>query len=168
MRLQARLLAPILISLTLMVSLLLQPQMPPPLGQAAWAAPVSWQEVPPGPEGRQWWDSGSLRLDRQGHLSVLSRFQPALPADQQGDPSARAPRGTLYVMQLDCDQQLWRDQAVNGLPRPRAPWEPAGQDTLIDAVLEAACQAAAETGITGAAEHSSSIGSPDDNAHASA
>ena len=48
---------------------------------AAVAGPVDWQEVEAGPEGRQWWDAGSIRFDRDGRLSVLSRFQPAAAAD---------------------------------------------------------------------------------------
>lgn len=106
---------------------------------AAVAGPVDWQEVEAGPEGRQWWDAGSLRFDRDGRLSVLSRFQPAA-ADAAED--ARPPVGQLYVMQLDCDEELYRDTAVNGLPRWGAPWQPAAGDNLTIRVLHAACDAA--------------------------
>ena len=43
---------------------------------AAWAGPVDWHEVQASSDGRQWWDSGSLRVNRNGNLTVLSRFQP--------------------------------------------------------------------------------------------
>lgn len=104
------------------------------------AGPVDWQEVEAGPEGRQWWDAGSLRFDRDGRLSVLSRFQPAAAADAAED--ARPPVGQLYVMQLDCDEELYRDTAVNGLPRWGATWQPAAGDNLTIRVLHAACDAA--------------------------
>ncbi len=107
---------------------------------AAMAGPVDWQEVEAGPEGRQWWDSGSLRFDREGRLSVLSRFQPAAAADAADD--ARPPVGQLYVMQLDCDEELYRDTAVNGLPRWGATWQAAAGDNLTIRVLHAACAAA--------------------------
>ncbi|KAF0653304.1 hypothetical protein L107_09126 [Cyanobium sp. Copco_Reservoir_LC18] len=107
---------------------------------AAMAGPVDWQEVEAGPEGRQWWDAGSLRFDREGRLSVLSRFQPAAAADAPED--ARPPVGQLYVMQLDCDEELYRDTAVNGLPRWGATWQPAAGDNLTIRVLHAACDAA--------------------------
>jgi hypothetical protein len=107
---------------------------------AAVAGPVDWQEVEAGPEGRQWWDAGSLRFDRDGRLSVLSRFQPAAAADAPED--ARPPVGQLYVMQLDCDEELYRDTAVNGLPRWGATWQPAAGDNLTIRVLHAACDAA--------------------------
>ena len=101
---------------------------------AAMAGPVEWREGPPTAEGRQWWDAGSVRRTREGTLSVLSRFTP------ETDPEAR-PLGSLYVMQIDCDQKLYRDQQVNGLPRWGAQWEAAGQDALISSVIDAVCSA---------------------------
>lgn len=106
------------------------------------AGPVEWHEVPATTEGRQWWDSGSLRLDRQGHLSVLSRFQPAPPADGDGAEEEKPAGGSLYVMQIDCDQSLYRDTSVNGLPRWNPDWLPVAGDGLSAAVLREACAAA--------------------------
>ena len=98
---------------------------------AALAGPVDWQEVAATPDGRQWWDSGSLRISRKGMLSVLSRYQ---PADQD--------QGQLYVMEIDCGQRLYRDTAVNGLPRWGAPWQAVSGDGLIAEVIEDSCLAA--------------------------
>ena len=112
------------------------------------AGPVDWQEVPAGPEGRQWWDAGSLRLNRQGNLTVLSRFQPAAPEaeaeNQQADGRpARPPASSLYVMELDCGQNLYRDTSINGLPQWGSSWQAAGNDGLIEATIVAACAAGA-------------------------
>ena len=52
----------------------------------AWAGPVDWQEVPSSDAGRQWWDRGSLRLSKQGTLTVLSRFQP-VPDPEAAEPA---------------------------------------------------------------------------------
>jgi hypothetical protein len=109
----------------------------------AWAGPVDWREVPATAEGRQWWDAGSLRRSRQGQLTVLSRFQPPAPEAGAGDDS-RPAAGTLYVMELDCDQELYRDISVNGLPRFRAEWQAVAGDSLTLDVLRAACQAGAD------------------------
>ena len=106
------------------------------------AGSVEWQEVPATAEGRQWWDSGSLRFDRQGRLSVLSRFQPPAASGDDGEASPRPAVGTLYVMQLDCDQALYRDTSVNGLPRWQAEWLPVAGDGLMTSVLNEACAAA--------------------------
>ncbi len=128
----AQRLAPLLLVLVLMLA--------PP---SALAGPVDWQEVPATAEGRQWWDAGSLRFDRQGRLSVLSRFQPPAPAAEEGEAPERPTIGTLYVMQLDCDQALYRDTSVNGLPRWQAEWRPVAGDGLMTSVLNEACAAAA-------------------------
>ncbi|MGB1417178.1 MAG: hypothetical protein ACPHAS_07475 [Synechococcus sp.] len=102
-------------------------------GPAAVAGPVEWIEVPSTDAGQQWWDRGSIREDRQGMRTVLSRFTPAANADGE------QPNGSLYVMQLDCGQALYRDKQVNGIPKFRAEWQPAGNDDLIDSVINAVC-----------------------------
>jgi hypothetical protein len=130
-----RRLAPLLALLLLLIS--------PAL---AGAGSVEWHEVPSTAEGRQWWDSGSLRFDRQGRLSVLSRFQPPTPAGDDGEPAVRPAIGTLYVMQLDCDEALYRDTSVNGLPRWQAEWRPVAGDGLMSSVLNEACAAAKASG----------------------
>ena len=42
-------------------------------------------------------------------------------------------------MQLDCAQKLYRDKQVNGIPRFKASWQPAGEDELIGFVIDAVC-----------------------------
>ena len=58
------------------------------LPSVALAGPVNWQDVPTTAEGRQWWDSGSLRATKTGHLSVLSRFQPPNPGGPENGTTA--------------------------------------------------------------------------------
>ncbi|MEB3300615.1 MAG: hypothetical protein VKN56_01455 [Cyanobacteriota bacterium] len=110
----------------------------------AWAGPVEWHEVPATAEGRQWWDSGSLRLSRHGQLTVLSRFQPSAQASEAEALPNRPATSQLYVMELDCSQELYRDISVNGLPRFRAEWQAASGDALSTETLRAACQAASD------------------------
>jgi hypothetical protein len=109
----------------------------------AWAGPVEWNEVTPTAEGRQWWDAGSLRLSRKGALTVLSRFQPAAPEPEATGPSGRSAPSTLYVMELDCEQELYRDISVNGFPQFRAEWQAASGDSLSTEIVRAACRAGA-------------------------
>jgi hypothetical protein len=134
---------PALLAFVMLVAGLLLPPWPCPWLAPAWAGPVDWHEVPATAEGRQWWDAGSLRIDRDGRLSVLSRFQPA-PAETEGEEAGRPVPGSLYVMQLDCDQALFRDVSVNGLPRFRSPWQAVADDALGGAVIREACAAWAE------------------------
>ena len=98
-----------------------------------WAGPVEWVEVPATEAGQQWWDRGSVRADRTGMRTVLSRFTPAV---MEGESQRR---GSLYVMQIDCAQHLYRDKQVNGIPRFQADWQAAGSDDLIVSVIDAVC-----------------------------
>jgi len=110
----------------------------------AWAGPVDWHEVPATTDGRQWWDAGSLRVNRNGNLTVLSRFQPAPPADQprNADGSeARPPASDLYVMEIDCGQNLYRDTSINGIPQWGSTWQAASGDDLISSTIGEACAA---------------------------
>ena len=100
------------------------------------AGPVDWQEVPSTSEGRQWWDGGSLRRSRGGNVSVLSRFQPAVSEDKP------RPVSDLYVMDIACGEDLFRDTSINGLPQFGAEWQPAAGDSLISSVITEVCDAA--------------------------
>ena len=104
----------------------------------ALAGPVDWHEVPETSEGRQWWDGGSLRTTRGGNISVLTRFQKPASEEQS------RPLSDLYVMEIDCGQELFRDTSINGLPQFRAQWQPASGDNLISSVISEVCATAAE------------------------
>ncbi len=114
---------------------------------AALAGPVDWHEVPTSADGRQWWDAGSLRVNRNGNLTVLSRFQPAPPDDRTPNPDgseARPPASDLYVMEIDCGQNLYRDTSINGIPQWGSSWQAPARDDLISATIEASCEAGAD------------------------
>ena len=104
----------------------------PVVAQPVFAGPVDWREVPSTSEGQQWWDAGSVRRTREGNVSVLSRY-----SLQTEDESPAL--GTLVVMEIDCDQSLYRDTQKNGLPRFRADWEAPAKDDLITEVINAVC-----------------------------
>ena len=102
------------------------------LAAPAFAGPVDWREVPSTSEGQQWWDAGSVRRTKEGNLSVLSRYSLKTEDDSPA-------LGTLVVMEIDCDQSLYRDTQKNGLPRFRADWEAPAEDDLIAEVITAVC-----------------------------
>ena len=129
-----RQLSPVVLVLVLvvMLTLVITAGHPAP----ALAGPVEWHEVPATQEGRQWWDSGSLRRSRSGNVSVLSRFQP------RADDAEIQRASDLYVMEIACGEDLFRDTAINGLPQFGAEWQPAAGDTLISSVITEVCAAA--------------------------
>ncbi|MFM8524816.1 MAG: hypothetical protein ACKOCM_04255 [Cyanobacteriota bacterium] len=131
-----------LLPLLVAIVILMAPACPP-----VWAGPVEWHEVPATVDGRQWWDSGSLRFSRGGYLTVLSRFQPASPAPAPSgaaagtEPPERPAPSTLYVMEIDCDESLYRDRSVNGFHQFSPQWQPVVADDLIGEVIVEACAA---------------------------
>ena len=114
--------------LALLIAVVTQPV----VAQPVFAGPVDWREVPSTSEGQQWWDAGSLRRTREGNVSVLSRY--SLKTEDES-PAL----GTLVVMEIDCDQSLYRDTQKNGLPRFRTEWEAPAKDDLINEVINAVC-----------------------------
>ena len=100
--------------------------------QPVFAGPVDWREVPSTSEGQQWWDAGSVRRTKGGNVSVLSRYSLKTEDDSPA-------LGTLVVMEIDCDQSLYRDTQKNGLPRFKADWEAPAKDDLITEVINAVC-----------------------------
>ena len=113
----------------------------------AWSGPVDWHEVAATDDGQQWWDSGSLRVNKNGNLTVLSRFQPALPQEQTPNANGREPRppaSDLYVMEIDCGQDLYRDTSINGIPQWGSSWQVVRGDGLIETTIRAVCAAGAD------------------------
>jgi hypothetical protein len=51
---------------------------------------VEWHEVAATSEGRQWWDSGSLRINKSGNLTLLSRYQSNPQSTAQSAPQLTA------------------------------------------------------------------------------
>jgi hypothetical protein len=116
---------------------------------------VEWHEVAASGEGRQWWDSGSLRTNKSGNITVLSRYQSidqSIDSSQsRGQPNGaqgqvakqrNRTRTDLYVMEIDCGQRIYRDTSINGIPQFNGTWLPSGGDKLIDGVVSEACGAA--------------------------
>jgi hypothetical protein len=65
----------------------------------AWAGPVEWHEVAATSEGRQWWDSGSLRTNKNGNLTLLSRYQSIPQSTPQSAPQSTAQPATRSIAQ---------------------------------------------------------------------
>ncbi len=94
----------------------------------AWAGPVEWHEVAATSEGRQWWDSGSLRTNKSGNLTLLSRYQSipqsapqstAQSAPQSIEPGQSIERSNESQYQEIKQPNKSQDQATKQSPRAR-------------------------------------------------
>jgi hypothetical protein len=112
-RIHSLLLAPILGCLVVWASLLM-PCLP------AWAGPVEWHEVAATSEGRQWWDSGSLRTNKSGNLTLLSRYQsipqstaqPIEPSQSTDQSTAQSTAQSTEAIQLIEQPNKSQEQAA--------------------------------------------------------
>ena len=132
-RIHSLLLAPILGCIVVWVSLL-TPCLP------AWAGPVEWHEVAATSEGRQWWDSGSLRTNKSGNLTMLSRYQsipqstaqptakstakPIEPSQSTAQSTAQSTEASQLIEQSNNGQEAKQpnkiqDQATKQSPRAK-------------------------------------------------
>ncbi len=97
------------------------------------AGPVNWEEVEPSEAGRQWVDLGSIKINKDGNFNVLSRFEVSSKTDQQPKKSS------LFVMQINCSKNIFRDTYVNGIPKFSSEWHSGDGDSLIINVLNKVC-----------------------------
>jgi hypothetical protein len=73
---------------------------------------VEWHEVAATSEGRQWWDSGSLRTNKNGNLTLLSRYQSIPKSTAQSiDQSTAQPVSQSTAQQIEPGKSIERSNA---------------------------------------------------------
>ncbi len=101
--------------------------------EEVYAGPVQWIEVPPTKEGNQWWDMGSVR-EKNNKLRVLTKYKQAKSdLNEKSNP-------ILYVMDIDCEKNYFRDVSENGIPKFKKDWKSSQGDKLINEVIQQVCQ----------------------------
>ena len=99
------------------------------------AISYEWQEFQSPNEGREWLDKGSLVIKRDGSRSVITRFT---PSQQQND---QRPNSFIFTMDINCDERIYRDTSINGVPNKKSKWESSNGDSLIEQIISEACSA---------------------------
>ena len=92
-----------------------------------------WQEVPSTYYGREWWDKQNVNQHQYGEIKVRTKFKP-----KKKNKSLYVEE-TLYVMQIDCKENLYRDTSVNGFPRLNSNSASPNADALINIVMNEVC-----------------------------
>jgi hypothetical protein len=85
---------------------------------------VEWHEVAATSEGRQWWDSGSLRTNKNGNLTLLSRYQSTPQSAPKSTAQSIEPIQSIERSNENQDQankqpNKFQDQAIKQSPRAR-------------------------------------------------
>ena len=94
---------------------------------------VEWVLLKENNEGKEWIDLGSLKLIKNKEISVLTKFfKNPKDSNDKGQSS-------LYVMRINCNDRIFKDTSINGIPQFNSKWQTSKNDELIDVVIERSC-----------------------------
>ena len=94
---------------------------------------VDWILLKENNDGKEWLDKGSIKLLRNGDISVLTKFfRNPIDSNKEGELS-------LYVMRINCDTKKFKDISINGIPQINSKWKTSNNDELIDIVIDKSC-----------------------------
>jgi len=83
--------------------------------------------------GKEWLDIASIKPLPNGEISVLTKFfKNPTNSDDDGELS-------LYVMRINCNEKMFKDTSINGIPQFNSKWQTSNNDELIDVVIENSC-----------------------------
>ena len=94
---------------------------------------VDWVLLKENKDGKEWLDRGSIKLLRNGEISVLTKFF-RNPTDSNDDGKL-----SLYVMRINCNEKKFKDTSINGIPQFNSKWQASKNDELMDIVIENSC-----------------------------
>ena len=94
---------------------------------------VDWVLLKENNDGKEWLDKGSIKLLKNGEISVLTKFLKN-PTDSKDDGEL-----FLYVMRINCDNKKFKDTSINGIPQFNSKWQSSNKDELIEVVIENCC-----------------------------
>ncbi len=92
-----------------------------------------WIESPTTEEGQQWWDLDSLNNTTDGNIELLTRFSPNPNKNKESIIT------TVYLMEIDCSNRLFRDTQINGVQQFNKKWNSTDNDELINGVIDQSC-----------------------------
>ena len=90
----------------------------------------NWVQVKSNQYGQQWIDLKSLKRISSTQVNTISRF------DSTKDGKWNQ---YLYVMNIDCEKNLYKDISENGIINSKQSWLAPNGDTLIEALINKAC-----------------------------
>jgi len=95
---------------------------------------VDWVLLKENNDGKEWLDKGSIKSLPNGEISVLTKFY-MNPNDSDDDGEL-----SLYVMRINCEEKIFKDTSINGIPQFNSKWQSSNNDELIEVVIEKSCQ----------------------------
>ena len=95
---------------------------------------ISWIEVSTTPAGIQYLDRESIDIKGEGIIEIKTKY---LKTDTN---TSRRIEENIYVMQINCLTNKFKDISVNGKKNSTAKWEDPNGDKLLDDVISVGCK----------------------------
>ena len=94
---------------------------------------VDWVLLKENNDGKEWIDMGSIKEINADEITVLTKFLK--------NPEESSVKGqlSLYVMKINCNDKIFKDTSINGIPQFGSNWQTSNNDELIDVVIEKGC-----------------------------
>ena len=94
---------------------------------------VDWVLLKENNDGKEWIDMGSIKEINAKEISVLTKF---LKSPKESSDKEQL---SLYVMRINCNDKIFKDTSINGIPQFGSKWQTSNNDELIDVVIEKGC-----------------------------
>ena len=94
---------------------------------------VDWVLLKENNDGKEWIDMGSIKEINAKEITVLTKFlkNPKESSDKE--------QLSLYVMRINCNDKIFKDTSINGIPQFGSKWQSSNNDELIEVVIEKSC-----------------------------
>ncbi len=104
-----------------------------PVNFVSSADSIIWQEVASTSSGKQFIDIGSIQYDSKGVLSLSTKYN---EINEENDEILTT---NLYLMEVNCEERLYRDASINGIIQKNSTWKEPNGDKLIKRTIIKAC-----------------------------
>tara|TARA_A100000164_G_scaffold242183_1_gene215287 strand:- start:109 stop:498 length:390 start_codon:yes stop_codon:yes gene_type:complete len=94
---------------------------------------VDWVLLKENNDGKEWIDMGSIKEINTEEITILTKFlkNPKESSDKE--------QLSLYVMRINCNDKIFKDTSINGIPQFGSKWQSSNNDELIEVVIEKSC-----------------------------
>jgi len=99
-----------------------------------YGANINWFEVSRTPEGIQYLDSDNIDTKERGIIEITTKY---IKIDTK---TSKKIEENIYIMNINCKTNKFRDISVNGKKNLTAKWEDPKGDKLLDDVISESCE----------------------------
>ena len=94
---------------------------------------VDWLLLKENKDGKEWIDMGSIKEINSEEITVLTKYL------KNPNESSDKEQLSLYVMRINCNDKIFKDISINGIPQFGSKWQSSNNDELIEVVIEKSC-----------------------------